>query len=138
MNCFWRHQTTWICFYGNENSKSMKGSNLNLRWYLHIEGQFCHHLECVLPFGSFKDTLNFFIYILQINTFGNKFRLLPLRLRGSHWRCSVRKGIRRNFEKFTGKHLCQGLFCRPQAFRRLLCNFSNQFIHDHTSFILTC
>ena len=23
---------------------------------------------------------------------------------------SVRKGIIRNFEKFTGKHLCQGLF----------------------------
>ena len=27
----------------------------------------------------------------------------------SHQRCSVRKGILRNFAKFTGKHLCQGL-----------------------------
>ena len=26
--------------------------------------------------------------------------------RSSHRRCSVRKGILRNFEKFTGKHLC--------------------------------
>ena len=30
--------------------------------------------------------------------------------RSSHWRCSVRKGILRNFAKFTGKHLCQSLF----------------------------
>ena len=31
----------------------------------------------------------------------------------SHWRCFVRKGILRIFEKFTGKglcHLCHGLF----------------------------
>ena len=88
----------------------MKGSNLNLRLSLHREGQFCYHLACILPFGSFKDTLNFFIYILPINTFGNKFRLLLLRFRGSHWRCSVRKGVLRNFSKFAGKHLCQGLF----------------------------
>ena len=26
--------------------------------------------------------------------------------RSSHRRCSVRKGVLRNFEKFTGKHLC--------------------------------
>ena len=25
-------------------------------------------------------------------------------------RCSVRKGVLRNFTKFTGKHLCQSLF----------------------------
>ena len=30
--------------------------------------------------------------------------------RSSHQRCSVRKGILRNFAKFTGKHLCQSLF----------------------------
>ena len=29
--------------------------------------------------------------------------------RSSHWRCSVRKGVLRNFAKFTGKHLCQSL-----------------------------
>ena len=32
------------------------------------------------------------------------------RFRSSHQRCSVRKGVRRNFTKFTGKHLCQSLF----------------------------
>ena len=30
--------------------------------------------------------------------------------RSSHERCSVRKGVLRNFAKFTGKHMCQSLF----------------------------
>ena len=30
--------------------------------------------------------------------------------RSSHRRCSGRKGILRNFEKLTGKHLCQSIF----------------------------
>ena len=30
--------------------------------------------------------------------------------RSSHRRCSVRKGVLGNFEKFTGNHLCQSLF----------------------------
>ena len=30
--------------------------------------------------------------------------------RSSHWRCSVRKGVLRNFTKFTGKHMWQSLF----------------------------
>ena len=32
--------------------------------------------------------------------------------RSSHWRCSLTKGVLRNFAKFTGKHLCQSLFFR--------------------------
>ena len=28
----------------------------------------------------------------------------------SHRRCSIKKGVLRNFAKFTGKHLCQSLF----------------------------
>ena len=30
--------------------------------------------------------------------------------RSNHQRCSVKKGVLRNFAKFTGKHLCQSLF----------------------------
>ena len=30
--------------------------------------------------------------------------------RSSRGRCSVRKGVLRNFAKFTGKHLCQSFF----------------------------
>ena len=33
-----------------------------------------------------------------------------LQYRSSHQRCSVKKGVLRNFTKFTGKHLRQSLF----------------------------
>ena len=36
-------------------------------------------------------------------------------IRGSHQRCSVRKGFLRNLEKFTGKNLCQSLFFNKVA-----------------------
>ena len=35
--------------------------------------------------------------------------------RSSHRRCSVRKGVLRNFAKFTGKHLCQSLYFNKVA-----------------------
>ena len=35
--------------------------------------------------------------------------------RSSHWRCSVAKGVFRNFAKFTGKHLCHSLFFNKVA-----------------------
>ena len=36
-------------------------------------------------------------------------------VRSSHRRCSVRKGVLRNFAKFTGKHLCQNRFLNKVA-----------------------
>ena len=38
--------------------------------------------------------------------------------RSSHQRCSIRKGVLRNFAKFTGKHLCQSLFFNEVAVLR--------------------
>ena len=35
--------------------------------------------------------------------------------RSSHQRCSKKKGVLRNFIKFTRKHLCQGLFFNKVA-----------------------
>ena len=35
--------------------------------------------------------------------------------RSSHQTCSMKKGILRNFAKFTGKHLCQSLFFNKVA-----------------------
>ena len=40
---------------------------------------------------------------------------LSCRSRSSHRRCSVKKGILRNFAKFTGKHMCQSLFFNKVA-----------------------
>ena len=31
-------------------------------------------------------------------------------VRSNHQKCSMKKGVLRNFTKFTGKHLCQSLF----------------------------
>ena len=33
---------------------------------------------------------------------------------------SVRKGVPRNFAKFTRKHLCQSLFCKKEAVAQVL------------------
>ena len=40
---------------------------------------------------------------------------LTAMFRSTHRRCSVRKGVLRNFAKFTGKHLCQRLFFNKVA-----------------------
>ena len=37
--------------------------------------------------------------------------------RSSHCRCSVRKGVLRNYAKITGKHLCQSIFFNKVAGR---------------------
>ena len=46
--------------------------------------------------------------------FSNRLLLTPPEMfcqnRSSHRGCSVRKAVLRNFEKFTGKHLCQSFF----------------------------
>ena len=36
-------------------------------------------------------------------------------LKSSHQRYSMKKGVLKNFTKFTGKHLCQGLFLNKVA-----------------------
>ena len=36
-------------------------------------------------------------------------------IRSSPQRCSMEKGVLRNFTKFTGKHLCQSLFVNKVA-----------------------
>ena len=38
-----------------------------------------------------------------------------LRDRSSRQRCSIKKGVLRNFTKFTGKHLCQSLLFNKVA-----------------------
>ena len=40
---------------------------------------------------------------------------MQMTIRSNHQRCSVRKGVLRNFAKFRGKHLCQVLFFNKVA-----------------------
>ena len=44
--------------------------------------------------------------------------------RSSHQRCSLRRGVLRNFAKFTGKHLCQSLSFNKVAVQPFLQNTS--------------
>ena len=50
-------------------------------------------------------------------------------LRSSHWRCSVRKVVLRNFANFTGKHLCQSLFFNKIADLRPATLFRKRLWH---------
>ena len=54
--------------------------------------------------------------------------------RSSHQRCSVKKGVLRNFAKFTGKYLCQCLFFNKVAGLRpaKFCEISKNFFFKNT------
>ena len=52
-------------------------------------------------------------------------------LRSSHLRCSVRKGVLRNFAKFTGKHLCESLFFNKISGLRPAILFKKRFWHRY-------
>ena len=64
---------------------------------------------------------------------------LLLFFRSSHQRCSVRKGVLRNFAKFTGNHLCQSLFFnfikKETLTQVFFCDFweifKNTFLTEH-------
>ena len=46
------------------------------------------------------------------------------RYRSSHQRCFMKKGVLRNFVKFTGKHLCQSLFFNKETLAQVFsCEF---------------
>ena len=56
--------------------------------------------------------------------------------RSSHRRCSLRKGVLRNFAKFTGKHLYQSLFFNKETLAQVFsCEFckisQNTFFTEH-------
>ena len=54
-------------------------------------------------------------FSLCLNITWNFYQLDQVIYRSSHQRCSVRKGVLRNFGKFIGQQLCQGLFFNKVA-----------------------
>ena len=62
--------------------------------------------------------------------------------RSSHRRCSVKKGVLRNFAKFTGKDLCQSLFFNKVAglgedeIKGIFHDFKGHSIKQRTQFFL--
>ena len=78
------------------------------------------------------------VYFNLLNEYENTWYWL----RSSHRKCSVRKGVLRNFAKFTAIHLCQSLFFKTrnfikketltQVFSCEFCEISkNTFLTDH-------
>ena len=63
-----------------------------------------------------------------------QFKTLLTRIfRSSHRRCSVKKGVLRNFAKFTGKHPCQSLFLiKLQASGKKFPGRQFLYIHNFT------
>ena len=59
-----------------------------------------------------------FLGTINVNIKGQCFKQ-PYK--SSHQRCSVKKGVLRNFAKFTGKHLCQSLFLLKLQANRTFC-----------------
>ena len=57
--------------------------------------------------------------------------------RSSHRRCSVRKGVLRNFAKSTGKYLCQRLFLNKVAGLRHRCLWHRCFPVNFAKFLRT-
>ena len=47
------------------------------------------------------------------------FANISIPFKSSHQRCSLKKGVLRNFTKFTRKHQCQSLFFNKVAGPRL-------------------
>ena len=50
-----------------------------------------------------------------------------MKIRRSHQKCSVRKGVLRNSEKFTGKYLCQSFVFNKVVKKETLALFSCEF-----------
>ena len=66
----------------------------------------------------FQQTVNIKSYSFSLTTYKFFCRAdydVAGKYRSSHRKCSVRKSVLRNFAKFTGKHLCQGLFFNKVA-----------------------
>ena len=55
---------------------------------------------------------------------------VAIAFRSSHQRCSMKKGILKNFTKFTGKHLCQSLFFNNVAGLRPATLFQRKLLHS--------
>ena len=76
----------------------------------------------VFDFSTFVNLIHasaLFLHPLKTENlwFPDIFRVYGKRpvVRSIHRRCSVRKGVLRNFTNFTGKHLCQSLFFNEVA-----------------------
>ena len=80
----------------------------------HIYKKFAY-LNIELPGISWKRKRVYFRRWLWLKRCGSHLKWHAAHFRGSHRWCSLRKGVLRNFTKFTRKHLCQNIFLNKVA-----------------------
>ena len=87
-------------------------SKINLFLYFPDLGNLVNYKEIMFPcYSSLSIKVIWVYYFLSVNHY--KFIISHLnfpnnlKYRSSHRRCSVRKGVLKNFAKFTRKNLCQ-------------------------------
>ena len=92
---------------------------------------FLSLLDLLIPeaYSGFQQTskMGNFATIRRSNL--DVYRSLDTLLRSSQRRCSVKKGVFRNFAKFTGKNLCQSLFFNKVAGLRPATLFKKRLRH---------
>ena len=81
--------------------------------------RYKHICKAKNPWVAFEFSILCFFSTLFMFCFKHRNEYCPFRernckkkkkkIRSSHWRCSVRKGVLRNFVQFTRKHLFQSL-----------------------------
>ena len=81
-----------------------------------------------LPDFINKFSLSHKFLLLLIPNISNSLQILTI-FRYNHRRCSVRKGVPRNFAKFSGKHLCQSLFFTKAAGLRPVALLKKRLCH---------
>ena len=89
----------------------------------------CHSLSLVVPLvvtrcttrlSFYKRSAKLQVFTLLANQFFFFFFFFKMatKIRSSHHRCSIKKGVIKNFAIFTRKHLCSSFFLtKLQAFR---------------------
>ena len=91
---------------------------------------FLSLLDLLIPeaYSGFQQTSKMGNFATIRRSILDVYRSLDTLLRSSQRRCSVKKGVFRNFAKFTGKNLCQSLFFSKVA--GLCCKiFINTFFY---------
>ena len=77
---------------------------------MHVSTKKHFLMKTLLQARKLKTILSLGNMISLTRNIAQPFKQKWAQNRSSHQGCSVRKGVLRNFAKFTGKHLCQSLF----------------------------
>ena len=112
--CFTERLWTTACEFITE-TLILRSSRLQMFFKVSVLKNFA----MLGPLSNNKPSFPEHLWWLLLNFWGSKYFFVAEhgiycwqshRFRSSHQRCSVRKGILRNFAKLTGKHKYQGLF----------------------------